>query len=146
LLLEDTQNILRVTKIKPKKIIFYLPALWKNEAYTKILELSVETQPAIGSIINLLMQDQEMRKRGKEVSGFVQKVVKEVSSLPKEARQMRLGIGKLDNLSLMADAKSFLERELDSEIQFFEEDDPAIYDPKERASGSLPFRPAIFVE
>lgn len=146
LLLEDTLSILRVTKIKPNLITYYLPAPWKEEAYSKILYMAVDSQPAIGDVMNSLMQDEAMRTRGKEVSIFVQKVIKEVNSLPKETRDLRIEIGKLNGLRIIADGQAFLERELNSKIQFFEEEDGSKYDPKGRASSALPFRPAIFVE
>ena len=144
--MEDTLSILRVTKIKPNLITYYLPAPWKEEAYSKILYMAVDSQPAIGDVMNSLMQDEAMRTRGKEVSIFVQKVIKEVNSLPKETRDLRIEIGKLNGLRIIADGQAFLERELNSKIQFFEEEDGSKYDPKGRSSSALPFRPAIFVE
>ncbi|MCH8022616.1 MAG: leucine--tRNA ligase, partial [Thaumarchaeota archaeon] len=146
LLLEDTQNILRVTKIKPNQITYYLPAPWKEEAYSKILAIALEGQPEIGNVMKSLMQDEAMKTKGKEVPIFTQRALKEVNSLSKETKDMRRQIGRLDGMKIMADVQAFLERELNSKIQFFEEEDGSKYDPKGRASTAIPFRPAIFVE
>ena len=37
-IITDTQNILKATKITPKRIVFYTAAAWKWQIYLKVLE------------------------------------------------------------------------------------------------------------
>ena len=61
------------------------------------------------------------------------------------ARRAQVGI--LDELSILAEARSFLARELGAEeVLVFREDDPDRYDPKGRSRLARPYRPAIYIE
>ncbi|MDQ3718051.1 MAG: leucine--tRNA ligase, partial [Thermoproteota archaeon] len=62
-LMSDLQNILRVTKISPTKIIIYTSAQWKQDIYQKILKyISLENKTNFGDIMKQLVKDPKTSK------------------------------------------------------------------------------------
>ena len=55
-------------------------------------------------------------------------------------------MGEVDERILLDGAKTFFQRELNTEIVVHGEDDASLYDPKGRGRTAEPYRPAIFVE
>jgi len=145
-LLEDTLNVVKATNIKPKKICYYTASSWKWKIYIKIIEKSISSEALQSSIIRELLQDPELKAKAKEVAEFANKVVEEVKRIPEERKQKLLKIGVLDENQAIKEAKEFLGRELNAEIQVYREEDPQRYDPKNRAKAAKPYRPAIYIE
>ena len=50
-LMTDTSNILKATKITPKRICFYTAAPWKWQVYLKILDKTVAGEAKIGELM-----------------------------------------------------------------------------------------------
>ncbi|MBI2126240.1 MAG: leucine--tRNA ligase, partial [Thaumarchaeota archaeon] len=68
--LDDIQSILKVTKIAPKKVILYTSAKWKWDAYLMAIDLSLKGELNVGNLIKMLLKDESLKKRAKEVSSF----------------------------------------------------------------------------
>jgi leucyl-tRNA synthetase len=145
-LLEDTLNVVKATNIKPKKICYYTASSWKWKIYIKIIEKYISSEALQSSIIRELLQDPESKAKAKEVAEFANKVVEEVKRIPEERKQKLLKIGVFDENQAIKEAKEFLGRELNAEIQVYREEDPQRYDPKNRAKAAKPYRPAIYIE
>ncbi|MBI4257653.1 MAG: leucine--tRNA ligase [Thaumarchaeota archaeon] len=145
-LLDDTQSIIRVMKVKPKSITFYAAAKWKWQAYLAALNMSEEGQVNAGALMRRLMDIPEMKARAKEVSALAQKLPSDLISLPSERRRTRVKVGHLDEISILKDATAFFSKELEAQIQVYTEHDPERHDPLKRAANAKPYRPAIFVE
>lgn len=145
-LLDDTLNIIRVTKIKPSKVNFYVSSGWKWEAYLSALKMVGEGSLDTGSLIKMLLGREGLRSRAKEVSGFVKKLVEELRTIPPDMRERRLKINLLGEFETLREAKGFFEKELGVEVSIYSEDDTHRYDPKGRAGLAKPYRPAIYVE
>jgi leucyl-tRNA synthetase len=145
-LIEDTVNITKATKTTPKKICYYVAADWKWKAYLKILEKSVSQKVEMRDAMNELMKDPDLKKRAKDVSAFTDKTIAEVNASPEDQKSRRLETEKLDEESVISEAKSFLEKEFNAEVSVYDEEDPKRYDPKKRAATAKPYRPAIYIE
>ncbi|MBI2184140.1 MAG: leucine--tRNA ligase [Thaumarchaeota archaeon] len=145
-LLEDTQSIIRVMKVNPKRIVFYTAAKWKWKAYLEALKLAEEGQVNTGALMRRLMDDPEMKARAKEVSSLAQKLPSDLTALPSDRRGVRFRVGQLDEHSILRDAKDFFGNELEAEIQVYAEHDPERYDPLKRGVNAKPYRPAVYVE
>lgn len=145
-LLEDTQNIVKATSIKPKRICYYTASSWKWKTYLKIIEKSVSSEALQSGIIRELLQDPELKAKAKEVAEFTNKVMEEVKRMPMERKQKLLKIGVFDENQALKEAKDFLKQELNAEIQIYCEEEPQRYDPKNRARTAKPYRPAIYIE
>lgn len=145
-MLEDTQNIIKATGIKPKTIRFYAAAPWKWKAYLKALEKSVSAKVVQSDLIRDLMKDSDLKARAKEVAEFVGKIVDEVNRISDDKKQRLAKVGVVDETLVLKEANDFFKQELCAEIHFYNEDDSKCYDPKNRARTAKPHRPAIFIE
>jgi len=145
-LLDDTQNIIKATGIRPKKICYYLTAPWKWKTYITALEKSLSVKVTQGDLIRELLKNPDLKARAKEVVEFVGKIVDEVNRMPEEKKRQLIQVGALDESRMLEKAKAFLTQELNAQIRFFNEEDPSRYDPKKRAQTAKPYRPAIFIE
>ena len=56
-IIDDINNILKVTKISPKKIIIYTAEQWKSKAYNSILKNVLDGQTNVGTIIKSLIAE-----------------------------------------------------------------------------------------
>ena len=148
-LISDLQNILRVTKISPTKIIIYTSAQWKQEIYQKILEyILLENKTNFGDIMKQLVKDPETAK-AKNDPKLIRNMIDDILSDPIEARKRRLKLTVFDEKFPLNDAKKLLSIEsgnAQAEIIVHSEDDIQKYDPREKSKYSRPFKPAIYIE
>lgn len=145
-LLEDTLKIIRVTKIKPKKIIYYTSSKWKWIVYLEMLQLLDEGMLDMGKIMKRFMENKELKSRANEVSLFTKKLIEEIRTVPANIFKKRMKIAILNEKDILINATKFLEKEMRADVFIFNEDDSNKVDPKGRAILSKPYRPAIFVE
>jgi leucyl-tRNA synthetase len=98
-LLEDVQNIVRVTKIKPTKIVIYASAAWKVQVYNAILANILEGRINFGQIMKQLIANPETVK-AKSDPKMVQKMIEDILSAPLEARNRRLKLTAFNESSI----------------------------------------------
>jgi leucyl-tRNA synthetase len=148
-LISDLQNILRVTKISPTKIIIYTSAQWKQEIYQKILEyILLENKTNFGDIMKQLVKDPKTAKARHDPK-LIRNMIDDILSDPIEARNRRLKLTVFDEIFPLNDAKKLLSIESgnsQADIIVHSEDNINKYDPKEKSKYSRPFKPAIYVE
>jgi leucyl-tRNA synthetase len=144
--LEDTQNILRATKMTPAKICYYVAAPWKWEIYLTALEKSLQTSIKVGELMKELVEKEEIRKMADKAAKFVAQIVEEINRTPKDRKSRLLKAMRLDEKAVLEDSKDFFKREFNAEIHVYREEDSARYDPKIRAQLARPYRPAIYLE
>ena len=149
-LIFDLQKIVKVTRINPKKIIFYTAARWKLKVYNKILSsVFLESNPNFGDIMKQLIKDPETTK-AKNDSNMVRKMIEDILSDPIETRNRRLRFENFDEKLPIEDARNLLSLESGNEhaeILVYSEDDTdqSEYDPKQKAKFARPFKPAIYL-
>ncbi|MCP8319209.1 MAG: class I tRNA ligase family protein, partial [Candidatus Methylarchaceae archaeon HK01B] len=143
--LEDTSNIIKVTKITPKKIYYYTSAEWKWDVYLKVLEILHIGKLDIGGLMKRLTVDSNMKKIGKELYTFVQKIYDEVRKMPPDLRERRLKVKRIDESRALMNGSNFLEKEMDVKVQVYSEEDSKKFDPKARAKFAQPYRAAIYI-
>jgi leucyl-tRNA synthetase len=145
--LEDTLNIARATKIDPKRVFYYTSAPWKWEVYKKTLDFSMKEEPVVqNDLLRDLMKNPEMRKRGQEVAKFSSTILQQISRAGKTRKKRLLKVQELDEVAVLREAKSFLQRELNTEIHIHMEEEKQKYDPNNRAKRAEPYKPAIYIE
>jgi leucyl-tRNA synthetase len=144
--LEDTSNILRATRMKPKQICYYSAASWKWKIYLKALEKSIATKIALSDFMKELMKDTELRKMAEKVAKFASQIIAEINEMPEEKKRIQLQIEAIDEQKTLTEATKFFEREFNAKISTYQEDDTKRYDPKKRAELAKPYRPAIYIE
>jgi len=145
-ILEDTANILRATKMVPKEIYYYSATSWKWKVYLTALKKSVSGPLAIGDLMKEMMADPELKTVAGKVAKFAQGITEEINRMPEDMKQRQLQVGALDETSLMEKAAAFFEREFNTKLHTYRENDSNIHDPKRKAGLAKPYRPAIYIE
>lgn len=145
-LIEDTLNVLKATKIAPKRICYYTASLWKWKVYLKMLEEAAHGEVKISEIMRELAADKELRVNLKAAANFAARMAKSIGIVPNSKRANALKVGILDERRIVEDAAEFLKERFGAQIIVYGEEDEERYDPKQRAAMAVPFHPAIFLE
>jgi leucyl-tRNA synthetase len=145
--MDDIANILKITKIAPKRIVIYVNSDdFKNKVYRKILGIMVGGQNNMGVVMKELIADPETAD-AKKMPDFVQKTIKDLHSESETIKSMRLESRDFSEKEFLSEELSSVgKKEFGVEIQVYSESDNDIYDPKEKARHARPFKPAILVE
>lgn len=145
-IMDDIANIIKITKITPKKIVIYTADAFKGIAYNFILGKVMSGQTNMGAIMKELIADPATRdiKRNPD---FVQKIIKDILSEPVEIRKTRLETKEFDEKSLItSELISLAKADFGVDVAVYSEKDSDIYDPKGKARHARPFKPAILIE
>jgi leucyl-tRNA synthetase len=143
--MDDIRNIIRVTKIIPKKIIVYTSDRWKSIAYQKILSNVIKGEMNIGILIKLLISDKETEFVKKDPE-FVKKTVNDILSEPIESRYLKSKMNIVNERKILSELDSLVQKDYGVNVHVFSESDPEKYDPKNKARTARPFKPAILIE
>ncbi|MBN1683430.1 leucine--tRNA ligase [Candidatus Bathyarchaeota archaeon] len=144
--IEDVQNIIRVTGIKPNLIHYYTADNWKWKMYLKALQLQERGQLEIGLLIQESFKDDELKTKTKEVPGMARSLVDEIKKIPEKTLGIKKSLGHVNEVKLIQDSINFIRAEFGCDVTVSSESDPWIIDPSKRASKAKPYRPAIYVE
>lgn len=145
-LLSDLQNIVKVTKMAPVKIVIYTSANWKAKIYRAILANILGGKSNFGEMMKQLIANPETNK-AKTDPKMVQKMMEDILSTPLEARNRRLKLPEFDEIAAIKDAASLLSMDINkAQIVVFSEEDQAKYDPKSKSKSARPFKPAVYME
>ena len=154
-ILDDLHKILRVTKnTQLKNIHIYLSSNDKKVLYGKVLDLVTNSNTKnFGLIMKSLLSDTTIsidhKNFVKSNTDFVKKINEDILSLSPTEQERRINIGLFDEYSALMDGIGLLTSEFGIEepcIKVYYEQDPKIYDPKNKARFSRPFKPAIYLE
>jgi len=144
--MNDIANIIKVTKISPKRIVIYTADSWKSKAYHQILKNVNSGQTDIGMLIKELIANKDTEQIKKDPD-FVKKTLKDILSEPTELRDAKMTAGEIDeNASISSELTSLIENDYGIKLQVFSEDDQDKYDPKNKARIARPYKPAILIE
>jgi leucyl-tRNA synthetase len=145
-MIADTQNILKATKITPKKICYYTASPWKWKVYLKVIEKAKAGEPKINEIMKESASDPVLKPHMKEVASLAPRIIKVLTKLSTERQDNIIEIREIDELKNIKEALDFLRDRFKAEILVYNEDDTKRYDPKRRAVMAMPNQPAIFIE
>jgi len=145
-IIDDINNILKVTKISPKKITIYTADKWKSKAYSLILKNVLDGETNIGTIIKSLIANKETEQIKKDPD-FVKKILNDILSESLEIRKGKMNIEQIDeNKIISSELTSLVKNDYNVELSVFSESDSEKYDPKNKAKAARPFKPAILIE
>lgn len=142
--LRDMEEIIRLIKIKPKKIVLYTSPAWKKQVLKKALEIKKEKSPDMKTLMNAIMGDPAMRVYGKEIPKFAQKVITDIQGMEKDLMDALLEVD-FDEISALNEAREFLSCAVGCCIEIYSADAPE-YDPQGKSRFASPMRPAIYIE
>jgi leucyl-tRNA synthetase len=142
-LIEDVSEILKVTQMKPSRIILMAAPRWKQDMMAFAVS-QANVRLDVPSLIKAAMDKSLSPEAKKEVPGFAKELAAAVPKMsPGERDSARMIV---DELNTIGRAKSFLEAQFGCEIHVFLADDPGRMDPKGRARFAKPGRPAVYIE
>ena len=145
-IIDDINNILKVTKISPKKITIYTADKWKSKAYSLILRNVLDGETNIGTIIKSLIANKETEEIKKDPD-FVKKILNDILSESIELRKGKMDIEQIDESQIISsELTSLVKNDYNVELNVFSESDSEKYDPKNKAKTARPFKPAILIE
>jgi len=144
--IEDTLNVLKATKITPKKIFYYTASPWKWKVYLKVLEKLRYGEVKLNELMKGFAADEDLKKNIKDVAKFASKIVEEMSRIPEKRRENLFKVKAFDEKEVIEDAKDFLTDRFKAQIVVYNEGDKERYDPRQRAVLAMPCRPAIYIE
>jgi leucyl-tRNA synthetase len=145
-LISDTMNILKATKIAPKRVCVYTAAPWKRRVYVKVFERAAQGEVKMGEVMRELAADEELKPHMKEAASFVPRVIKALNKLSADRKANVLKTGIMDEKRIIQDAVDFLRDRFNAEVSVYSEDEEGRYDPKGRSGLSMPGQPAIYIE
>jgi leucyl-tRNA synthetase len=143
-LIEDTQEIIKVTKISPKKIYLYTASNWKYDVLNKAIKLDNDGKFNIGILMKELMSDESLKQYGKEISKYMGKIPNEIKKLnDNDKKRYSINLNEKDYL---CKSKDYLKQVFSCEIEIYNSDDKNLKDPEAKSKFSYPLRPAIYIE
>jgi leucyl-tRNA synthetase len=141
---DDISEILKVTKIKPKKICIYTSPSWKQDIYKKAIKLAEESKLNVGQIMKDVMNDPKMKALAKQVSQFVSKLPGEVMKLNENDKNRYLI--DMKEYDYLIKSIEYLKDIFSCEIEIYSSDDKNVNDPGNKIRFAIPLRPAIYIE
>ena len=145
-IMTDTTNIVKATKIMPKRICLYTAAPWKWQVYLKILDKTVAGEAKINELMKEFAVDKDLKPHIKDIAGMVPRINKALMKVSGERKANMQQIKVVDEKSILAAAVGFLGRRFNVEVSVFSENDTERFDPKNRATMAMPYQPAIYIE
>jgi leucyl-tRNA synthetase len=143
-IIDDTSEILKVTKISPKKICIYVAPAWKRDIFRKAIELHMDNKLNVGVLMKQAMSDPNLKAMAKNVSQFAGKLPGEIKKLSENDRNRYLV--DVDEKDYLKHAKKYLIDMFSCDIEIFCVDEKGIYDPANKSKFAIPLRPAIYIE
>lgn len=141
---DDISEILKVTKMTPKKIHIYVSPAWKCDSFRKAIKLDAEHKFNVGSMMKDIMADPKMKPLAKQTSQFIGKLAGEIKKLNDTDKKRYLT--DVDEKKYLENAKDYLKDVFSCEIVVSSGDDKDLYDPANKVRYAVPLRPAIYVE
>lgn len=141
--LSDVREILKVTRLQPRRLALYIAPAWATHVRALAIDLARAGPVSMNALMAKALAEPGMRDKGREVAAYAKKVSEDLrrSNVDDVAR---LAVG--DELSLFRDNVDFLGSELGCRVDVFSAEDPARWDPANKASRAVPGRPAIYLE
>lgn len=142
--LGDIEEILRLIKIKPKRIILYTSASWKKEVLKKAIMMKKGNVLDMKTLLNSLLIDPRMRSYVKEIPKYAQKVITDIQGMDNEFMNSLIEVD-FDEATALNEAMEFLSHAVECDIEIYSADSPS-YDPQGKSRTAAPMRPAIYIE
>ena len=143
-IIDDTSEILKVTKMKPKKICLYVAPAWKQKLFREAITLHQNKNLSVGVLMKNAMADPELKTKAKQVSQFAGKLPGDIKKLHESDQQKYLT--EVDEKDYLVQAKQYLMDMFCCDVEIACVDDETIYDPAQKSRFAVPLRPAIYIE
>ena len=133
---EDIESILKIIQIAPSGITIYTAPSWKKRVFSAVA--AAENR---NTVVREIMKDEEMRKRGKEVTDTVRQCTTLIHRLPPQI-VTQLIEDLPDEGAIFSAASGFLSKEFSVPVSVRDAGESS----HTKAFQALPFKPAIVIE
>ena len=133
---EDIESILKIIQIAPSGITIYTAPSWKKRVFSAVA--AAENR---NTVVREIMKDEEMRKRGKEVTDTVRQCTTLIHRLPPQI-VTQLIEDLPDEGAIFSAAAGFLSKEFSVPVSVRDAGESS----HTKAFQALPFKPAIVIE
>ncbi len=141
--LGDVREILKVTRLTPKRVAVYVAPAWKARVRALAMGLARTGSVPMNVLMEKALAEPGMRERAKDVAAYAKRVSDELRRTRVEDA-LRFSVD--DEQALFAENAAFLASELGCRVDVFRADDPDRWDPADKAEHAVPGRPALLVE
>ncbi len=129
------RNVLKLAKLeKANKYTLFIAEKWMYELFN-VVSREIKVTRNIGEIMKKVLEEEQLKIKGKEISKVVMGLVKDPSKIP------LLVTSQQDELKFMQEAKLFLEKEFDCTIEVLIAEDS----DDSKAKSALPGKVGILV-
>ncbi|MEK6809700.1 MAG: class I tRNA ligase family protein, partial [Nanoarchaeota archaeon] len=134
--IEGMRNVLMLAKLeKAKKFTFFVAEDWSYGLFN-LVSKEIKVTRNMGEIMRRVLEEEELKIRGKEVSRIVMSLAKDPAKIP------LLVTSQKEELAALKEAKDFLEKEFACKIEIIRAEDSQ--HPK--AQSAMPGKLGILVE
>jgi leucyl-tRNA synthetase len=134
--MEGMRKVIQLAKLeRPNKFTLFISEKWKYQLY-EIISREIKITRNVGEIMRKVLEQKQMKIKGKEVSKIVQSVVKDISKLPSRITYQE------EELQTMQKAKEFLEKEFNCTVEVINSDE----NDHPKAKSAIPGKVGILVE
>jgi leucyl-tRNA synthetase len=141
--LADVREILKVTRIAPKRLALYVAPEWKLSVHEVARDLANQGGLSMNILMEKALARPGMRERAKDVAAYAKQVAEELQHARVEELER---FGSVDEFAMFRENSHFLAKELGVQVDVFRADDPDLWDPSKKALRAVPGRPAIYLE
>jgi leucyl-tRNA synthetase len=141
--LADIREILKVTRITPKRIALYAAPEWKIRVHEIAWDLAKQGPVPMNVLMEKSLARPGMRPLAKEVAAYAKNLAEDLRHSKADDIDR---IASVDDFALFRENAEFLAKELRAAVEVFRADDPNRWDPSNKAQHAVPGRPAIYVE
>lgn len=141
---DDVRQIIKAINLTPSRAVFYTAPAWKRELYERAVELRLDDRLEVATLVKLGRAMPGAEGKVSAFADFCKRLVKDIAS--RGPRELEGVSWTFDEGGFLKESVDFIRSELGAEVEIFEEEEDGAYDPRSKASQSIPWRPAIFVE
>jgi leucyl-tRNA synthetase len=142
--IEDINEILKITKLKPKKIFIYTAPRWKKEMLNKSLTLIDNKDLNVGYIIKETLKDEKNKIIAHDIAKYAPKLLSEIKKL-NEKDKYRYKVDLNEN-EYLKEASPYLKDVFSCDVEIIDCDQPNMYDPTKKSKYAAPLKPALYIE
>ncbi len=142
--MEDIAKIKKIIKTKPAKVCIYVAQDWKWKAYLKVMGKIRGGKFDFGELLKEVESELGLRLHRADLSKLLQQIVAILRETAEEKMEL-IESAKIDEFSMLKEASDFMQDQLGLQVMVFKSDDQTRFDPENRATGSIPLRPAIYL-
>ncbi len=134
--LGSMRNVVKLAKMEqPHTFTLFISEKWKYELF-ELISKEIKVTRNMGEIMKKVLEVEEMKIKGKDVSGIVTSVLKDPSKLP------RMVLSQEKELAVLDDAKEFLAKEFGCKVEIIIAEESQLA----KAKSAMPGKVGILVE